>query len=698
MAGYIGPIPVPQATQTRETFTATASQTTFNTAGYQAGYLDVFMNGVKLIDGSDYTATNGSDVVLSSGAAVNDLIEVVAYTAFEVLNQNFTGTTTVADLTVSGNLTVDGTTTTINSTTLNVDDINITVASGAADAAAANGAGLTVDGANATFNYASSGDKWTMNKDLDITGGLYTDGIVNIQKADGTFIQTVGTSNNTGYINWESNGWTFYTNGPLEALRIGSSEIVANEDGRNYNFRVEGDTDAHVLFVDASTNRVGVSTSAPPVQFTVGGNDGTAEILLWGNNANSTSSRLIFGGQSPYTSEYIQWRYNSDNNFLYLETDTTFGVGEVASFGRQYGDVTFNDGGASGADFRIEANTNTHALFLDAGSGQLTVGTSTPKTKAVFSGSSGTGSNLGNADALITQASLGFITIENVDDTAGVEAGIIFRAKSQYAGAWAIYSKQNGNYTGDLVFRGRTSSGSASAERMRLKGSNGRLGLNEDSPTSLLHLAQPSDDANGGLQIRNSGNTSSVFIYQEGNNTVYDEGSAGVQIFKTGSAERFRITNNGVTFNGDTGAANSLSDYEEGTFDMTLSCNGTTYTLSARYCKVGQVVTITNSTQNYWVLGPSAAGQAVTITTSLPFTPKVSGGIVCSQYRALRSETGNDEASGVSPVIAWRGGSSTIYLDATDREPGYEPSNRMETDSTRTNVVLFFSGSYLTDS
>ena len=35
-----------------------------------------------------------------------------------------------------------------------------------------NGAGLTVDGANATFNYASTGDKWTMNKPLDITGTL----------------------------------------------------------------------------------------------------------------------------------------------------------------------------------------------------------------------------------------------------------------------------------------------------------------------------------------------------------------------------------------------------------------------------------------------------------------------------------------------------------------------------------------------
>jgi len=50
-------------------------------------------------------------------------------------------------LVVAGNLQVDGTTTTINSTTMTVDDLNITLASGAANAAAANGAGITVDGA-----------------------------------------------------------------------------------------------------------------------------------------------------------------------------------------------------------------------------------------------------------------------------------------------------------------------------------------------------------------------------------------------------------------------------------------------------------------------------------------------------------------------------------------------------------------------
>lgn len=69
-------------------------------------------------------------------------------------------------LIIAGNLQVDGTTTTINSTTLTVDDLNITLASGAANAAAANGAGLTVDGASATITYDSTNDEWDVNKNV----------------------------------------------------------------------------------------------------------------------------------------------------------------------------------------------------------------------------------------------------------------------------------------------------------------------------------------------------------------------------------------------------------------------------------------------------------------------------------------------------------------------------------------------------
>ena len=84
MSGYIGPAPVPQSTQTRQTFTATSGQTSFATAGYTAGFVDVYMNGVRLVDGTDFAATNGSDVVLTSGAATGDIIDVLMFTAVDL--------------------------------------------------------------------------------------------------------------------------------------------------------------------------------------------------------------------------------------------------------------------------------------------------------------------------------------------------------------------------------------------------------------------------------------------------------------------------------------------------------------------------------------------------------------------------------------------------------------------------------------
>jgi len=83
MSGYIGTTPVPQASQTRDVFTATAGQTTFATTGYTPSFLDVYVNGSHLKNGTDYTASNGSDVVMASGLTVGDYVEVVAFTTFE---------------------------------------------------------------------------------------------------------------------------------------------------------------------------------------------------------------------------------------------------------------------------------------------------------------------------------------------------------------------------------------------------------------------------------------------------------------------------------------------------------------------------------------------------------------------------------------------------------------------------------------
>ena len=132
MSGYIGTAPVPQATQTRDSFTATSGQTSFATGGYTPNFLDVYLNGVKLAS-ADYTATNGSDVVLASGAATGDILEVVAYTAFDTAN--VTGAT---NFTVTGAFTSQGIDDNANATALTIDSsenvlVGMASSSGTAD-------------------------------------------------------------------------------------------------------------------------------------------------------------------------------------------------------------------------------------------------------------------------------------------------------------------------------------------------------------------------------------------------------------------------------------------------------------------------------------------------------------------------------------------------------------------------------------
>jgi len=72
-------------TSERTVYTATGGQTTFS-ATYDAGYVDVYLNGVKLVVSSDFTATDGLNVVLASGAVSGDIVDIVAYAAFELAN------------------------------------------------------------------------------------------------------------------------------------------------------------------------------------------------------------------------------------------------------------------------------------------------------------------------------------------------------------------------------------------------------------------------------------------------------------------------------------------------------------------------------------------------------------------------------------------------------------------------------------
>ena len=81
-------------TSQRYEYTATANQTTFtgadingNTLAYDAGFADVYLNGVRL-NGADITITSGTSVVLATGAAVGDNLSIVGYGTFNVAAVN----------------------------------------------------------------------------------------------------------------------------------------------------------------------------------------------------------------------------------------------------------------------------------------------------------------------------------------------------------------------------------------------------------------------------------------------------------------------------------------------------------------------------------------------------------------------------------------------------------------------------------
>jgi len=70
----------------KQSHSASSGQTTFNAPAYTLGMVEVYLNGLRLKETSDYTATDGATIVLTSAAAVNDEIEIIAYGSFEVAN------------------------------------------------------------------------------------------------------------------------------------------------------------------------------------------------------------------------------------------------------------------------------------------------------------------------------------------------------------------------------------------------------------------------------------------------------------------------------------------------------------------------------------------------------------------------------------------------------------------------------------
>jgi hypothetical protein len=245
------------------------------------------------VTGSDPATTSASGaLVVTGGAGVGGNLYV---------GQN---------IVVSGNLTVQGTTTAINSATLDVTDLNITVAKGAGSAAAANGAGLTVDGANATLLYTNATDSWNFNK--QVIGQFTTS---NLQATGGSITNFTGAASTLVATNF-STGNAQITGGSVTGI-TGQASTFTSTNFSTGNAQITGGSvtgitgTATTFEVDnfSSGNIVGVLT----------GTASTGNVALYENYTATTNNSLFYPSFTD--------RSTSGNSAAYITPGINFNPG-----------------------------------------------------------------------------------------------------------------------------------------------------------------------------------------------------------------------------------------------------------------------------------------------------------------------------------------------------------------------------------
>jgi len=171
MAGYIGSKAsvVSSGVENKKVITATAGQTSFTGLTYSPNRVHVFQNGVRLVDGTDYTATDGNSLTLTVGALADDQVVVVSYSGFQTSDtvSSSAGGTFTGDVNFTGAFTSQGIDDNANATAITIDsseNVGIGTSSPSAN--------LDVASSNATIHLTDTDD--TTYAEIRNNGGTFT--------------------------------------------------------------------------------------------------------------------------------------------------------------------------------------------------------------------------------------------------------------------------------------------------------------------------------------------------------------------------------------------------------------------------------------------------------------------------------------------------------------------------------------------
>ena len=257
--GYIGRNPGDSSVKVaRQTFTPTTATTDFTFAsGYTVGYLDLFLNGAKLIEGTDYNANNGTTISMVADAQSGDVLEAVAYKAFNVGDSSSSST---GNFTVGNDLTVDN-----NATITN--DLNVL------------GIGTVAKG----FNVSAGGAN--IVGIVSATMGAVVTGVVTATsyKGDGSALTGIAATDTIAAASLTVSGITTLTG----AVEIGSGTSIFSPSANNLTFGTNDTEQAriekHGVLVVGSASTVETSGNwMPGVQINGTGEQASLAAISWG--------------------------------------------------------------------------------------------------------------------------------------------------------------------------------------------------------------------------------------------------------------------------------------------------------------------------------------------------------------------------------------------------------------------------------